>query len=57
MIILEIDVYFKDLGKCGLLWVKEEGENICLVVNEKLRKYVNESDNKIILCDLVEKFF
>lgn len=56
MTIPETDVYFKDLGKRGLSWVKEEGENIRLVVNEKLRKYVNESDNKIILCDLAEKF-
>ena len=52
----ETDVYFKDLGKRGLSWVKEEGENIRLMVNDKLRKSVNECDSKIILCDLAEKF-
>ena len=52
----ETDVSFKDLRKRGLSWVKEEGENIRLVVNDKLRKYVNECDNKVILCDLAEKF-
>jgi len=52
----ETDVYFRDLGKRGLSWVKEEGEKIRLVVNDKLRKFVNECDDKIILCDLAEKF-
>ena len=52
----ETDVYFKDLGKSGLSWVKEEGENIRLTVNDNLRKYVKEYDNKITLCDLAEKF-
>lgn len=55
----ETDVYFKDMGKRGLSWVKEEGENIRLVVNYKLRKYVkfvNKCDSKVILCDLAEKF-
>lgn len=52
----ETDVYFKDLGKSGLSWVKEEGENIRLMVNDKLRRSVNECDNKIILCDLAKKF-
>ena len=52
----ETDIYFKDLGKRGLSWVKEEGENIRLMVNDKLRKSVNECDDKIILCDLAEKF-
>jgi len=32
--ITQTDVYFTDLGKHGLSWVKEEVENICLVVKE-----------------------
>ena len=53
--ITQTDVYFIDLGKHGLSWVKEEVENICLVVNEKFWKSVNECDNKV-LCNLAETF-
>lgn len=58
-IILEIDFYFKDFRENGLCWVKEEGENICLLVNEKLREFIgrNEENVYIILCDFVVKFF
>ena len=52
----ETDLYFKDLRENGLSWVKEEGENVRLLVNEKLKKSVKECDNKIILCDFAEKF-
>lgn len=52
----ETDIYFYDLGKRGLSWVEEEGESIRLKVNEKLRKYVDQGDNSVILCDLEKKF-
>ena len=52
----ETDVYFKDLRKNGLSWVKEEGEKTRLKVNQKLRSYVKECGDEIFLCDLAEKF-
>ena len=52
----ESDVYFKDLGKNGESWVTEEGENIRLKVNEKLRQSIQKENDGIILCDLAEKF-
>lgn len=52
----ETDVYFKDFGKKGLSWVKEEGESIRLKVNEKLRRSINQSDDDIVLCDLANTF-
>lgn len=54
----ETDLYFKDLRKNGLSWVKEEGENIRLLVNEKLRDSNGRSEEKvnITLCDFAEKF-
>ncbi|XP_078352844.1 uncharacterized protein LOC144637657 [Oculina patagonica] len=52
----ETDVYFKDFGKKGLSWVKEEGENIRLIVNDKLRRSVKECGDNVILCDLAKKF-
>lgn len=52
----ETDIHFKDLLKNGLSWVKEEGENIRLLVNDKLRRSVKGHNDKIILCDLAEKF-
>lgn len=52
----ETDVNFKDLGKNGLSWVKKEGENIRLKVNEKLRQSINQGDSEVVLCDLAEKF-
>ncbi|KAL9951008.1 hypothetical protein ACROYT_G043594, partial [Oculina patagonica] len=52
----ETDVFFKDYGKKGLSWVKEEGENIRVIVNDKLRRSEKECGNNIILCDLAKKF-
>ena len=52
----ETDVYFKDLGKKGLSWVKEEGEKIRLIVNEKLRRSVKEYGEDVRLCDFAKKF-
>ena len=52
----ETDVYFKDLGKNGLSWVKEAGDNIRLKLNGKLRAYIKDCSGEIILCDLAEKF-
>lgn len=52
----ETDVYFKDLGKNGLSWVKEAGDNIRLKLNGKLRAYIKDCGGEIILCDLAEKF-
>ena len=52
----ETDVYFKDFGKKGLSWVKQEGENIRLIVNGKLRSSAKEYAENVILCDLAEKF-
>lgn len=52
----ETDFYFHGLGKRGLSWVKAEGERIRLEVNENLRKYIDQGDNSVILCDLEKKF-
>ena len=52
----ETDIYFKDLGKKDLSWVKEEGEKIRLKVNEKLRQSIFPGDDEIVLCDLAIKF-
>ncbi|XP_068728354.1 uncharacterized protein [Montipora capricornis] len=52
----ETDVFYKDLGKNGLSWVKEEGEKIRLKVNEKLRQGIRQDDSAVILCDLEKKF-
>ena len=51
----ETDVNYKDLGRNGLSWVKERGESIRLVVNEKLREYVKECGDNVTLCDLAVK--
>lgn len=54
----ETDLYFKDLRENGFCWVKEEGENIRLLVNEKLRESIgrNEENVHITLCDFAVKF-
>ena len=52
----ETDIYFKDLGKKDQSWVKEEGEQIRLKVNKKLRQSICPGDHEVVLCDLAMKF-
>jgi lysophospholipase L1-like esterase len=50
----ESDFIYKDMGKNGTSYIKEEGEQGRILINEMLRDFARECDD-IVLCDLDEK--
>lgn len=49
----ETDFYYKDLASNGTSYVKETGEKVRILLNEKLREYATQTNT--CLCDLAKE--